>query len=221
MADALLEDLSRKPTSDEVDVCAQEDLEALLNQVIALALRLRQAAGDSQIPEGLPVGGKLVMEVLARHGTKTVPQIARTRLTSRQNIQVLVNRLVTEGHVNLLPNPAHKRSPFVQLTEQGRVAVERLLETEAGFEQKLRTELSKGDVLTATEVLGRIRELLAGKARVPTFSHDQTTSIRNQSSLDSVDRFGRDTPISSSLPEPSPSKAEEFPTNNDLPVNLL
>jgi DNA-binding MarR family transcriptional regulator len=52
-------------------------------------------------------------------GPLTVPQIAETRPTSRQRMQRLADELATEGLVEFIDNPKHRRSKPVQLTPKG------------------------------------------------------------------------------------------------------
>jgi DNA-binding MarR family transcriptional regulator len=52
-------------------------------------------------------------------GPLTVPQIAETRPTSRQRMQRLADELATEGLVEFIDNPKHRRSKLVQLTPKG------------------------------------------------------------------------------------------------------
>jgi len=93
------------------------EMRALLSEILALAIRLRR--GFPQDAEQLPAGGQEVLEILEAHGDQTVPQIARLRGTSRQNIQILVNKLQQDGCVELANNPAHKRSNLVRATNKG------------------------------------------------------------------------------------------------------
>src|SRR5262249_5461215 len=59
------------------------------------------------------------MRSLALLGPLTVPQIAQMRPTSRQRMQRLANELWTEGLVEFIDNPKHRRSKLVQLTPKG------------------------------------------------------------------------------------------------------
>src|SRR5712675_2967464 len=52
-------------------------------------------------------------------GPLTVPQIAETRPTSRQRMQRLADELATEGLVEFIDNPKHRRSKLVRLTPNG------------------------------------------------------------------------------------------------------
>jgi DNA-binding MarR family transcriptional regulator len=88
-------------------------LDLLLTEVTSLANQLRRTVVVSG--QSLGPGEAAVVELLEKSGPMSVPNIARQRHTSRQNIQVVVNRLEKEGLVAFSENPAHQRSPLVQL----------------------------------------------------------------------------------------------------------
>jgi DNA-binding MarR family transcriptional regulator len=59
------------------------------------------------------------MRSLAILGPLTVPQIAQMRPTSRQRMQRLADELASDGLVEFVENPNHRRSKLVQLTREG------------------------------------------------------------------------------------------------------
>jgi DNA-binding MarR family transcriptional regulator len=133
----------------------QERLEALLVEVNGLANRLK-----SDPRATLPNASRTALQLLQRHGPQTVPQIARARFSSRQNIQILINRLQQEGLVEFFTNPDHKRSALVRLTTRGQAII-----TEAGKEAvelstKILPSFSQSELSSATDVLSRLRSLL-------------------------------------------------------------
>ena len=71
---------------------------------------------------------RAVLRNLSQHGPMTVPQIAALRPVTRQYMQAVVNDLRRDGLVELIANPAHKRSKLVQLNTRGRVALRAMLE---------------------------------------------------------------------------------------------
>ena len=102
-----------------------------------------------------------MVRVLDGHGPQTVPQIARLRGTSRQNIQMLVNRLEAQGCVEFSRNPAHKRSGLVSLTELGRALFATAAEQEKTFLADMASSFPEAEVLSAASLLRRLREVLA------------------------------------------------------------
>jgi len=110
--------------------------------------------------EGQMSGGlRGVMRSLLAEGPQTVPQMARTRPTSRQHIQVLVNRLLELGLVELVDNPAHKRSRLVSLTPEGRKRIEAMNRREAALLQKLQVDVSEKSLNSSARTLKKLREI--------------------------------------------------------------
>ena len=73
-------------------------------------------------------GRRAILRNLVELGPKTVPELAGMRPISRQYVQVLVNGLRDDGLVELIKNPAHKRSKLVRITEEGRSLLREMLE---------------------------------------------------------------------------------------------
>lgn len=147
---------------------AREQLEQLLTEINALAIGVKRAA-LSRERRRLPPAARGVLQLLQRHGPMSVPALALARGTSRQNIQIIANRLTKAGWAITTSNPAHKRSDLVCITvpgssmlESGRAAHAELLET-------LRSATSQREVISSLELMQRLREALRGKppAAVP------------------------------------------------------
>jgi DNA-binding MarR family transcriptional regulator len=56
---------------------------------------------------------------------------------TRQAVQRIANRLMDEGLLDSLPNPAHKRSPLLTPTARGRTAVESIAPEQAAFSSRI------------------------------------------------------------------------------------
>ena len=69
--------------------------------------------------EGISVADRAVLEFLSAGEALAVPKIAARYDVSRQHVQVTVNRLRDKGLVRTRPNPRHKRSPLIELTQDG------------------------------------------------------------------------------------------------------
>ena len=102
-----------------------------------------------------------VLRNLAANGPMTVPQIAALRPVSRQFVQRVVNMLEADGLVVRRPNPAHRRSPLVALTDAGGAMLERYALREAPLLEAARRAVSSDeDVATAVNVLRDVRHHL-------------------------------------------------------------
>lgn len=136
-------------------------LDALLAQVNALAIRLRQPATASG---HLPAAEYSVLDILHTAGPMTVPDIARERSTSRQNIQILVDKLEAGKRVETVPNPAHKRSDLVRLTSEGNRWLMANEPEYRRFLSEIEAELGQNEIQSGLSVLRRIHQLLTKKA---------------------------------------------------------
>ena len=145
---------------------AVESLAALFAEIRTLATRLKHGREPFQNQEDWPSGVRSILLILGRTGVQTVPEIARERSTSRQNIQIIVNRLKRAGLADLEINPAHKRSVLVRLTERGKVLLQHLEEAETTFQESVLAELSAEDLVSTTKCLRRVRQLLAVDSKV-------------------------------------------------------
>jgi DNA-binding MarR family transcriptional regulator len=141
-----------------------DELEFLFAEVHALGNCLRKSAWTIHGEDNLRVGALSVLQDLESFGPMTVPQLARARATSRQNVQVLVDCLESEGLVEYVANPAHKRSDLVELTRGGRDLLAGAIKREAAFLAGLLPHTTEAGVLATGALLHRLRTVLSGQA---------------------------------------------------------
>lgn len=110
---------------------AENAFDHLINETALLFHRLRIVADQVHRHGEMSGGLRSILRGLNKQGAQTVPQMARVRTVSRQHIQMLVNRLLEIGYVEQQPNPAHRRSPLIGLTDAGLRIVEEMNEREA------------------------------------------------------------------------------------------
>lgn len=118
--------------------------------------RLARAVGALLEDTDLNIGLRAVMEVLDKHGPKTVPDVARIQFLARQQVQLLMNDLLAGGYVEKRPNPAHKRSHLFALTSKGEAAFAALRSREDETLEELGSELSLDEIRTAEKVMQRL-----------------------------------------------------------------
>jgi DNA-binding MarR family transcriptional regulator len=122
---------------------------ALLPLIIAdiyqLAGQLRRNADAIARPIGQTQARWQVLSAASAE-PKTVPQIARRLGVARQNVQRVADMLIDEGLAVLAPNPDHRTSPHLILTEAGRATFERLMSQGRAYHRELAEELSAADV---------------------------------------------------------------------------
>ena len=135
---------------------SRPEIQALLFEITALATRLRQ--GMAHGGQDLLPGGQQVLEILLQHGDQTVPQIARLRGTSRQNIQILVNQLHADDCVHLANNPGHKRSRLVGVTQKGEKLLVAARRADDAFLTLLASLVPTAEIQSTIATLRRIRQ---------------------------------------------------------------
>jgi DNA-binding MarR family transcriptional regulator len=132
---------------------------AELLEVIAPAYhRIGTCADILHAPLGLTSGMRALMLSLDRLGPMTVSRLAAMRPVSRQFVQRLTDEMVAGGWVTTAPNPSHKRSPLIVLTDKGAAALQQMQAIEAPYLAELGADLSPRDIATATQLLRTIAD---------------------------------------------------------------
>lgn len=137
--------------------CDDTSLQALFGDAVALVHRLKAAAEELHHQGEMSAGRRGILMGLHRSGPQTVPQMARVRPVSRQHIQALVNPLAEEGYVELVDNPAHKRSRLVRLTPKGVDFVAAMRRRESCLLPQLAIDATEEEILNAARVLRAVR----------------------------------------------------------------
>lgn len=137
----------------------EENVEELVRQVSTAAYRFGAAADAICHDVGVTGAMRDVMSALLVSDASTVPQLARALGVSRQHVQKLVDQLWERDLTTFRPNPAHARSPLVELTDKGRAVVETIRECEQALIGELAADLPT-DAATAVAVLRRLNAAL-------------------------------------------------------------
>ena len=135
-------------------------METFCDEVTVLSNQVKKAAFKYQLDDVLLVVWRNLLESLAEAGPQTVPALAELRSSSRQNVQIMVNRLARLGFVELRPNPEHKKSGLVCLTEAGRDALAKTTGDEKQFYEKLAAHCSEKEIQRGLELIGKLRKLM-------------------------------------------------------------
>lgn len=135
---------------------SQVKIAALVETVrlIPLLFHRMRAVGDALHEEhDITTSMRGVMQSLSDGGAQTVPQMAAARPVSRQHIQTIVNALAARNLVRATPNPAHKRSPLIELTKSGRDLFPKMRKAESDVLQGLLSDFTADDLQTVQRVL--------------------------------------------------------------------
>jgi DNA-binding MarR family transcriptional regulator len=142
---------------------SQEILEALMGlieEAVAVHLQLQILTQELHGHSELSRACRGILRDLFRLGSRTVPQLARGRPVSRQNVLMLVNRLIADGLAESVRNPDHKRSYLVRLTPRGKALLEQMWSRETALLKSLDLNLSSEELEGAANVLHQLREAL-------------------------------------------------------------
>ena len=201
----------------------QDELEFFFGEVATLAKQLKAAARTLHRDHNLPAGGRSVLQSLEHEGPQSVPQLARARAASRQHVQVLVDRLAAAGHVQFMPNPAHKRSDLAQLTERGKDMLGTAIEREAQFLAPLLPHISEAELALAAALVQRLGAALAGQACEASaggaVAKPRTPVRRKKNQTPKVRKPVVQVMVQSTLADAPPAAATS--EVDGLPVNLL
>lgn len=126
---------------------------ALLRETRPLVLNSARVVEASLRGDGLSVGTRAVLEMLAEHGPMTVPDISDRLDLARQGIQRHVNDLTTLGLVESRVNPAHRRSVLIATTPAGTALFARIRADELARLGAMAAEHSAEDLTVALRVL--------------------------------------------------------------------
>ncbi len=128
-------------------------IEAVTGAVRHLFHRLRTFGDQLHADLGITTATRGVMQSLAEGGPMTVPQMARQRPVSRQHIQMLVNQLMEARLCAALPNPEHKRSVLIDLTDRGRDVFAEIRRRETAAIADLFGDIDAGDLAAGERAL--------------------------------------------------------------------
>lgn len=139
------------------DIAISPESEALTDLILTMfrANNLTLAWGDRLVgPLGLTSARwQILGAIVAAERPQSVAWLARDLRANRQNIQRIVNDLQREGIVAFEPNPHHRRSQLVVLTEVGKRTYEAALDIYFPQTSLLADGMSVADIEAAKRIL--------------------------------------------------------------------
>tara|TARA_B100000459_G_scaffold136180_1_gene92638 strand:+ start:562 stop:1014 length:453 start_codon:yes stop_codon:yes gene_type:complete len=140
-----------------------EALYELLVQVPRLNRLLKSLSAEEEPRWTIGLWG--LLRDIKIDGPRTVPQIARARRLTRQQIQKLVDDAEAKGLVGFRQNPNHKRSRIVALTLDGTALFERIDGTIRETAQEMSEDFDIRDLDSALRVLFDLQQSLDARRR--------------------------------------------------------
>ena len=111
-------------------------------------------------PVGLTVARWQVLGACLRE-PQTASGISRQMGISRQAVQRVANRLLTEGLLERSANPAHKRAPLLAATQAGRSAVSRIAPEQTAFSERIVKAFGRAELESLISELHRLSSVVA------------------------------------------------------------
>lgn len=116
---------------------------------------------------GLTVRMRAVLEILVQRGPLPVPDLARALEIQRQYVQLMVNETCAEGLTCKQPNPRHKRSDAIALTDKGQAVIQGVRARESQLVETLAQSFDADDILTALRVVQDLTLALKSQSPEP------------------------------------------------------
>lgn len=150
------------------------DLRLLIGEV-RKTFRLMAGLSDRMLEtRGLTASLRAILEFLAEDGPRPVPKMAAAKSMTRQSVQALVDRLETLGLVETRPNPEHKRSQLIALTDAGQAAFREILMEEKDLLVRISNDWTEGDLQETCRTLQVFQTRLSELRSEIDASHSET-----------------------------------------------
>ncbi|MGH6957341.1 MAG: MarR family winged helix-turn-helix transcriptional regulator [Caulobacteraceae bacterium] len=141
----------------------QPDLAPLIDRIPRLYFLLRAVGEALHADLAVTPSMRGLMRSLEA-GPRTVPDLARERPVSRQHAQQVANALFAEGLAEPLANPAHRRSPRLALTDEGRRRLRVMDERESALMAQIAPGVSPVELAAALQLFDLLERELALRA---------------------------------------------------------
>jgi DNA-binding MarR family transcriptional regulator len=139
---------------------AGQAIEDLIIEIVATFFLLRAEGMRIGVVSPSGEGYWSVLRLLKLNGPQTVPQIARYRYVPRQSVQKLANEMLADGVIELVNNPAHKRSKLLRLTPKGEAVFAELSDRIAKLAETLAKQQDAAQLQNAADVVKKLHEQL-------------------------------------------------------------
>lgn len=134
-------------------------LSLLVVRVFQLSGLLLKSGDALAKPEGQSSARWQVLAAI-ENDPLSVAAIAQALSLARQSVQRVADLLVEDGLSAYEPNPAHRRSPLLRLTERGRAVLSRLQAAQGPWADALADSVGEPGLRAALPVLERLIDAL-------------------------------------------------------------
>lgn len=141
-----------------------EALALLVADVFELAGALRRS-GDALAGRVAQSQARWQVLSVLSEGEWTVPQVARRLGVSRQAVQRVADALASAGQLRFVDNPAHLRSPLLELTRAGRTTLARITDGSHAWRAEIAARFSADELARTRDTLRRLLQQV--RAAVP------------------------------------------------------
>jgi DNA-binding MarR family transcriptional regulator len=135
-------------------------IEDLIIEIVATFFLLRAEGMRMGVVSPSGEGYWSVLRLLKINGPQTVPQLARYRYVPRQSVQKLANEMLKDGVIELVNNPAHKRSKLLRLTPEGDAVFQQMGDRIAKLAETLAKQQDAAQLQNAADVVKNLHEQL-------------------------------------------------------------
>jgi len=148
--------------SSEKDEKAAQLIPLIVADVFHLAGEFRQLGNEIAGRVGQTQARWQALSVVS-DGPRTVAQMARRLGYVRQSVQRTADQLADEALTRYIHNPDHAKSPLVEITAEGRIALAQITRRAEKWHQKLSAELNVDEVSTTLRVLRQLRSAIQSR----------------------------------------------------------
>jgi DNA-binding MarR family transcriptional regulator len=139
---------------------AGQAIEELIVEIVATFFLLRAEGMRIGVVSSSGEGYWSVLRLLKLNGAQTVPQIARYRYVPRQSVQKLANEMLADGVIELVNNPAHRKSKLLRLTSKGEAIFQELSDRIAVLTETMAEQGDAAQLQNAVAVVKHLHEQL-------------------------------------------------------------
>jgi len=135
------------------------ELKELLESLEQSYLSLQTLSSSIYDTQANPLQTEII-NYLGENENQTVPQISHFKQCSRQNIQIVINELLTLGIIIKKTNPRHQRSVIYKLSNIGYIVFKHNKKAHDSFLGELSTNFDSQELQSATKTLNKLNEVL-------------------------------------------------------------